>query len=255
MLVLILGSRDSEFIVGSYCHWRMFLYRVRTSYQRLINLWDLWPRCSSLQCHPNNEILCSWHADMWIVALLFKLSSYRWFWHLWHSKPCLQSLKIWSLCAAEVQWQCTYSHFSPIQGMHSAVYHLFLRISLQDTTSLKLCGNNRRTSVTMRHHLTESFGCLWMPLPLIWRAFPHFLSSMSFWTKQCHERTNDFPVKLQVRLSLHSQWYQARRGRAANYVIGAWAQQSLHYVIFSWSTSFRCRWDPGKHVGVGAIGW
>ena len=131
----------------------------------------------------------------------------------------------------------------------------FLRISLQDTTTLKLCGNNRRTRVTMRYHLTESFGCLWMPLPLSWRASPHFLSSMSFWTKQCHERTNDFPVKLPVRLSLHSQWYQAGRGRAANCVIGAWAQQSLHYVIFSRSTSFRCRWDPGKHVGVGAIGW
>ena len=33
-----IGKQVSEFIVGSYCHWRMFLYRVHSSYQRLINL-------------------------------------------------------------------------------------------------------------------------------------------------------------------------------------------------------------------------
>ena len=160
------------------------------------------------------------------------------------------------LCA---QRKCSGSvgtaSFRQFRGCDLHVVSFFLRISLEDTTTLKLFGNNRQTRVTMRHHLTGCSGCLSMPLPLSWRAFPHFLPSMSFWTKLCHERTNDLPVKLPVQLSLHNQRYQAGRGRAANCVIGALAQQSLHYVIFSRSSSFRCRCDPGKHAGVGAIGW
>ena len=143
--------------------------------------------------------------------------------------------------------------FPQSRGCVLQVLSCFLRISLEDTTSLMLCRNNRRTRVTMRHCLTESFGCLSMPLPLSWRAFPHSLSPVSFWTEQCHDRTNDFLVKLAVNLSLHSQWHQAGRGRAANGLIGAWTPQSLHYVIFSRSTSFCCHWDPGKHVGGGPL--
>ena len=82
-----------------------------------------------------------------------------------------------------VQRKCSGSVGTAItrqsRGCILQVISFFLRISLKDTTTLKLCGNNRRTHVTMRHYLTESFGCLSMPLPLSWRAFPHFLSSMS----------------------------------------------------------------------------
>ena len=40
------------------------------------------------------------------------------------------------------------------RGCILQVISFFLRISLEDTTTLKLCGNNRRTRVMMRHHLT-----------------------------------------------------------------------------------------------------
>lgn len=85
------------------------------------------------------------------------------------------------LCA---QRKCSGSvgtaSFRQFRGCNLHVVSFFLRISLEDTTTLKLFGNNRRTRVTMRHHLTGSSGCLSMPLPLSWRAFPHFLPSMSF---------------------------------------------------------------------------